>query len=72
LIYVRRAGTEARKDERKRWLKTAIIRRIQKTRRIYRAVKEFKPDSAIATALKIIVSRYYQLKIGYAAIGVYF
>ena len=66
LAYVRRVGTEARRDEGVRWSETAMARRTQGVRRTF-VTKDFKPDPTTAAALKAIASRYYQLKTGHAA-----
>jgi hypothetical protein len=71
LAYTRRAGTEARRNEGKRWLETVTARRTLRACRAYRVTKGFKPDPAAAAAPKAIVRQYYQSKIGHAAVGAY-
>ncbi|KAL2008088.1 hypothetical protein VTN00DRAFT_8070 [Thermoascus crustaceus] len=59
------------KTRRQNWLTRALARRPREAQRAYRAYQGWKQDPVAAAAPKKIVSRYYQLKTGHAAIGTY-
>jgi Reverse transcriptase-like len=71
LAYVRRAGTEARREEGKKWLNAAMAHKPLRARRAYRVTEGFKQDPTAAAAPNPTASRYYQLKTGHAAVGSY-
>jgi hypothetical protein len=71
LAYIHRTKTEVAKTQKQQWLTRALGRRSLRAQRAYRAQPGWKLDPALAAAPKGIASRYYQLKIGHAAIGAY-
>ncbi|KKA19734.1 hypothetical protein T310_6279, partial [Rasamsonia emersonii CBS 393.64] len=71
LAYVNRACTEVIQAHGQQWLTKALGRRSLEAQRVYRTQPGWRQDPVAAAALKKIASRYYQLKIGHAAIGTY-
>jgi hypothetical protein len=71
LAYTHRSRTEVARAQRQQWLTKALGRRSLAAQRAYRAPPGWKLDPAVAAAPKRIASRYYQLKVGHAAIGAY-
>jgi ribonuclease HI len=71
LAYTHRTQTEVARVQRQQWLTKALGHRSLRAQRAYRALPGWKLDPALAAAPKKIASRYYQLKIGHAAIGAY-
>jgi ribonuclease HI len=68
LAHVNRACTEIVRTQRQQWLTKMLGRRTLEAQRAYRAQTGWKQDPIIAAAPKKIASRYYQLKVGHAAI----
>lgn len=71
MAYTHRACMEAIQAHNQRWLAKMLGCRTQTAQRTYRAQPGWKQDPVIAAAPKKIASRYYQLKTGHAAIGIY-
>jgi ribonuclease HI len=71
LAYIHRTKTEVVKAQKQQWLTKALGRRSLRAQRAYRAQPGWKLDPALAAAPKRIASRYYQLKMGHAAVGAY-
>jgi ribonuclease HI len=71
LAYTHRTQTEVARAQRQQWLTKALGRRSLRAQRAYRALPGWKLDPVLAAAPKRIASRYYQLKVGHAAIGAY-
>ena len=71
LAYTYRTRTEVARAQRQQWLTKALGRRSLAAQRAYRALPGWKLDPTVAAAPKRIASRYYQLKVGHAAIGAY-
>jgi hypothetical protein len=71
LAYTYRTRTEVARAQRQQWLTKALGRRSLQAQRAYRALPGWKLDPTVAAAPKRIASRYYQLKVGHAAIGAY-
>jgi hypothetical protein len=71
LAYISRTVTEARVEARQSWLSRVLSKRSAKAQRAYRPGKGWKQDPVIAKASKEAENRYYQLKVGHAAVGEY-
>jgi ribonuclease HI len=71
IAYTNRARTETTRARRQQWLTKALGCRSLEAQRAYQAQPGWKLDPIAAAAPKRIASRYYQLKVGHAAIGAY-
>ena len=71
LAFACRARTEAITTQKQRWLTKELSQRSQQGQRIYRPQKNWQLNPIAAVARKHLASRYFQLKSGHAAIGVY-
>ncbi|ODM21086.1 hypothetical protein SI65_04139 [Aspergillus cristatus] len=71
LAHLRRTQTKATREARERWLREAMAKRTPAAQRTYRPHRGWRLDPAAAGAPKALASRYYQLKMGHAAIGPY-
>jgi len=71
LAYINRVRTEITGSRRQQWLTKRLSQRSAAAQRTYRAQPGWKMDPVAAAAPKGVVSRYYQLKVGHAAIGTY-
>ncbi|ODM15123.1 hypothetical protein SI65_09362 [Aspergillus cristatus] len=71
LAHLQRTQTEATREAREKWLREAMAKRTPAAQRTYRPHRGWRLDPAAAGAPKALASRYYQLKMGHAAIGPY-
>ena len=71
LAYIRRANTEAKVRQRGDWLRRAVGRRTAGGQGAYQLPKRWGLDPVVAGTPKGTARRYYQLKVGHAAIGAY-
>ena len=69
LAFTSRACTEAIRARKQGWLARALAKRSRRSQRAYRPQKGWQLDPSAARASKQLASRYYQLKIGHAALG---
>ena len=69
LAHVSRRRTEVCTAQRKQWIKKRLEKRSRKAQRTYKPAEELRQDPVAAAASKRVASRYYQLKIGHAAVG---
>jgi ribonuclease HI len=71
LAHVKRACTDRARQQRTEWLNTALSERTIEAQRSYQAATGWKQDPTAAAAPKALARRYFQLKVGHAAIGVH-
>jgi hypothetical protein len=71
LAYLHRTCNEANQIQRQQWLIQAIEKRSHKAQQHYRPQKGWKLDPVAGAAPKQLARRYYQLKVGHAAIPSY-
>jgi hypothetical protein len=69
LAYTRWSCTEASQIQRQEWLREALAGRSPRAQQTYQARKGWSLDQVAAAAPKQLARRYYQLKVGHAAVA---